>query len=215
MGYVMKPPVAVQVGFAVRAALCCAFVAAMGGAALAQTTGEAAPKPEAADAAVTHEPPPGGCMPIGVTVSGQIVFAFQCKDFIEQQKAANQKPGAIDDKPATAEEETGVEQEKAATADEKPLAAEKPLAVERPLAVEKKPVAVEKTAARRPDGLVPVKLTTVQPGPGLLAKHADRGTGPRGCTHFRSYNATSGTYLSFDGQRYPCREMASQVSSRK
>jgi BA14K-like protein len=209
MSYVMKPPVAVHVGFA-RAALCCVFVATMGGAALAQaaqTTGEAAPKPEVADAAVTHEPPPGGCMPIGVTVSGQIVFAFQCKDFIEQQKAANQKPGAADEKPATAEEEPEAGQGKAATADEKPLAAEKPPAVEKPLAV-------EKTAARRPDGVVvPVKLATAQPG--LLPKHADRGVGPRGCTHFRSYNATSATYLSFDGQRYPCREMASQVSSRK
>jgi hypothetical protein len=210
MGNVMKPEVVVPFGVTLRAALCGVFVATIGSAALAQTTGDAAPKPDAASTAVKQEPPPGGCMPIGVTVSGQIVFAFQCKDFIEQQKAANQKPGTTDEKPAAAEEEATAGQAKPAAADDKPLVVE-----EKSPVVEDKPAAVEeKTAARRPNGVVPAKLTAPQPG--LVPKqHADRGAGPRGCTHFRSYNATSGTYLSFDGQRYPCREMASQVSSRK
>ena len=100
----MKPLVAVQVGSAARAALGCVLVTLIGSAALAQTTGVAAPKPDADAASAKQQPPPGGCMPIGVTVSGQIVFAFQCKDFIEQQKAANQNPAAGEDKPATAAE---------------------------------------------------------------------------------------------------------------
>jgi hypothetical protein len=201
----MKPPVAVQVGSAARTALGGLLVALISGAALAQTAGVAAPKPDAAAAAAsaTPQPPPGGCMPIGVTVSGQIVFAFQCKDFIEQQKAANQDPAAAADKPATAEEKPAAGQEKAA-----PPAEEKHLAVE------------EKTAARQPNGAMPVKLTgqptaLLPKHAELLPKHAERGIGPAGCTHFRSYNAAAGTYLSFDGQRHPCREVAANQVSRQ
>jgi hypothetical protein len=195
MSNVMKPPVAVQVGSAVRAALGGLLVALISSAALAQTAGTAAPKPDAASA--KQQPPPGGCMPIGVTVSGQIVFAFQCKDFLEQQKAANQDPAAAaaTDKPATAEEGLAAGQEKPAPVEEKHLTVE------------------EKTAARQPDGVVPVKLTA-QPT-ALSAKHTERAIGPPGCAHFRSYNAAAGTYLSFDGQRYPCHEVAASQVSRK
>jgi hypothetical protein len=195
MSNAMKSPVAVQVGSAARAALGCVIVTLMGSAALAQTTGAVAPKPDAAAASATPQPLPGGCMPIGVTVSGQIVFAFQCKDFLEQQKAASQDPAAAADKPATAEEKPAGGQEKPAPAEEKPPAVE------------------EKTAARQPNGAVPVKLAG-QPT-GLLPKHAERGVGPAGCTHFRSYNAAAGTYLSFDGQRHPCREVAANQLSRQ
>jgi len=179
-----------------RAALGCVLVTLIGSTALAQTTGVAATKPDAAAASVNPQPPPGGCMPIGVTVSGQIVFAFQCKDFIEQQKAANQNPAAGEDKPATAAETPAASQEKPAPAEEKHLTVE------------------EKTAARQRDRVVPEnsKLAAQQAAP--LPKHAERDVGPRGCTHFRSYNATSSTYLSFDGQRYPCREAAGQLTRR-
>jgi hypothetical protein len=199
----MKPPVVVQVGSAARAALGCLLVTLLGSAALAQTTGVAAPKPDVDAASAKQQPPPGGCMPIGVTVSGQIVFAFQCKDFIEQQKAANQDPAAAGaDKPATAEDKPAAAQEKPAPAEDKHLGVE------------------EKTAARQPDGAVPAKLTgqptaLLPKHAELLPKHAERGIGPRGCTHFRSYNAAAGTYLSFDGQRHPCREVAANQLSRQ
>jgi hypothetical protein len=199
----MKPPVVVQVGSAARTALGCLLVTLLGSAALAQTTGVAAPKPDVDAASAKQQPPPGGCMPIGVTVSGQIVFAFQCKDFIEQQKAANQDPAAAGaDKPATAEEKPAAAQEKPAPAEDKHLGVE------------------EKTAARQPDGAVPAKLTgqptaLLPKHAELLPKHAERGIGPRGCTHFRSYNAAAGTYLSFDGQRHPCREVAANQLSRQ
>jgi hypothetical protein len=40
--------------------------------------------------------PPGACMPIGLTASGEIVFPIQCKEFIERQrgKAVEHKPAA-------------------------------------------------------------------------------------------------------------------------
>jgi hypothetical protein len=48
-------------------------------------------------------PPPGGCTPIGITVSGEIVFPLTCKDFIERHKAADRASSAAETKPATAE----------------------------------------------------------------------------------------------------------------
>ena len=57
MSNVMKPPVAVQVGSAARAALGCVLATLIGSAALAQTTGTAAPKSDAAAASATQQPP--------------------------------------------------------------------------------------------------------------------------------------------------------------
>jgi hypothetical protein len=191
----MKPLVAVQVASAARAALGCVLVALLSSAALAQTTGVATPpQPDAASA--KQQPPPGGCMPIGVTVSGQIVFAFQCKDFIEQQKAANQSPAATEDKPATSAETPAAGQDKPAPTEEKPVVVE------------------EKTAAKQRDSVVPENSKLAAQPAVPLPKRAERDVGPRGCTHFRSYNAASATYLSFDGQRYPCREAAGQLTRR-
>ena len=48
-------------------------------------------------------PPPGGCTPIGVTVSGEVVFPMTCRDFIERHKAADRAASAAETKPATAE----------------------------------------------------------------------------------------------------------------
>src|SRR5260370_40701401 len=74
----------------------------MSGGALAQTTGTVNPNPAPADPSVKEDVPPGGCMPIGLTASGEIVFPIQCKEFIERQrgKAADQKPAAVEEKPA-------------------------------------------------------------------------------------------------------------------
>jgi hypothetical protein len=41
-------------------------------------------------------PPPGGCTPIGVTVSGEIVFPMTCKDFIERHKAKDRASTAAE-----------------------------------------------------------------------------------------------------------------------
>src|SRR3977135_1594780 len=72
------------------------LLTAMSGAALAQTTGTVDPSPAPAEPSVKEDVPPGGCMPIGLTASGEIVFPIQCKEFIERQrgKAVEQKPSA-------------------------------------------------------------------------------------------------------------------------
>jgi hypothetical protein len=41
-----------------------------------------------APAPVVEDVPPGGCMPIGLTASGEIVFPIQCKELIERHRAA-------------------------------------------------------------------------------------------------------------------------------
>ena len=82
------------------------LLSVMSGAALAQTTGTVNPSPAPAEPSVKEdEPPPGSCMPIGLTVSGEMVFPIQCKEFIEQHrgKAAEQKPA--EEKPAAKQSE--------------------------------------------------------------------------------------------------------------
>ena len=79
----------------------------MSGAALAQTTGPVNPSPAPAEPSVKEDVPPGGCMPIGLTASGEIVFPIQCKEFIERQRgnAVEQKPAAVEEKPAAKQSE--------------------------------------------------------------------------------------------------------------
>jgi hypothetical protein len=67
---------------------------AASGAAFAQTTGSIGPATVAPSD--KDEVPPGGCMPIGVTVSGEIVFPFTCKAFLERRRGPMEEP-----KPAT------------------------------------------------------------------------------------------------------------------
>src|SRR3981189_3893653 len=71
------------------------------GAALAQTTVTVGPSPAPAEPSMKEDVPPGGCMPIGLTASGEIVFPIQCKEFIERQrgKAVEQKPAAVEERP--------------------------------------------------------------------------------------------------------------------
>jgi BA14K-like protein len=79
----------------------------MSGAALAQTTGTANPSSAPAAPSVKEDVPPGGCMPIGLTASGEIVFPIQCKEFIERQRgnAVEQKPAAVEEKAAAKQSE--------------------------------------------------------------------------------------------------------------
>jgi hypothetical protein len=80
----------------------------MSGAAIAQTTGTVNPSPALAEPSMKEEEPvPGGCMPIGLTVSGEMVFPIECKEFIERHrgKAVEQKPAAVEEKPASKQSE--------------------------------------------------------------------------------------------------------------
>lgn len=83
------------------------LLSVMSSAALAQTTGALNPSPVPAQPSVNEDVPPGGCMPIGLTVSGDIVFPIQCKEFIERRRGAavEQKPAAVEEKPAAKQSE--------------------------------------------------------------------------------------------------------------
>jgi hypothetical protein len=77
-------------------------------AALAQTTGTVNPSSAPADASAKEDVPPGGCMPIGLTASGEIVFPIQCRELIERErgKTMEQKPVAVEQKPAAKQSES-------------------------------------------------------------------------------------------------------------
>ena len=88
----------------------------MSSAAPAQTTGTVDPSPATAQPSVKEDVAPGGCMPIGLTASGEIVFPIQCKEFIERHRgsAVEQKPAAVEEKPAAAAEKPAAKQSEAA-----------------------------------------------------------------------------------------------------
>jgi hypothetical protein len=80
----------------------------MSGAALAQTTGTINPSTAPEEPSVLKEDvPPGGCMPIGLTASGEIVFPIQCTGIIERErgKAVERKPAVVAEKPAAKQSE--------------------------------------------------------------------------------------------------------------
>ena len=83
------------------------FLSVMSGATLAQTTGTVNPSPDPAQPSVNENVPPGGCRPIGLTASGEIVFPIQCWEFIVQQrgKDVEQKPAAVEEKAAAKQSE--------------------------------------------------------------------------------------------------------------
>jgi hypothetical protein len=72
-------------------------------AAFAQTTGTINSGTAPVEPSTQVDVPPGGCMPIGLTTSGEIVFPIQCREFIERQrgKVVEQNPAAVQEKPAT------------------------------------------------------------------------------------------------------------------
>jgi hypothetical protein len=84
-------------------------------AALAQVTGTVNPSVAPAESSTKEDVPPGGCMPIGMTASGDMVFPIQCRAIIERQrgKAVEQKPAAVEEKPVAAEEKAAAKQSEA------------------------------------------------------------------------------------------------------
>jgi hypothetical protein len=199
-------------------ALCCLTVAIIGNAALAQTTGTVNSSTPVENSP-NEGPPPGGCMPIGLTASGEIVFPFQCKDFIERHKTAKPKPTALDDeKPnAAKEKKPAVEAtpvfEAMPAVEQKPVVEAKPATEANPAITEKRvPAEEEKAPAKQPESVATkidppeTELVVKTPSPRHVEletrKHA---AGPPGCTRFRTYDPTSQTYRAYDGQLRPCR----------
>jgi hypothetical protein len=144
-------------------------------------------------------------MPIGVTVSGEIVFPFQCKDFIDQHKTAKQDRVAPQEQSGAHEKATADLPDNAAATPEikvpetitrepdQPvvkLDQQKATSEDGVAPLGKPDATQEKAAAAQPDGAAPeskvpepVGPATVKPAPGLLAKtHAlrDAGLAPTG-----------------------------------
>jgi BA14K-like protein len=148
----------------------------MSGAAIAQTTGTLNPTLAPAEPTVKEDVPPGGCMPIGLTASGEIVFPIQCRELIERQrgKAVEQKP-AVDEKPIAVEEKPAVKHsEDVAPKNSQPAI---------------KPVETV---------LLPKR---VEHKPRERAMSSDDAN----CSRYHSYDPASGTYTGYDGQRHSCR----------
>jgi hypothetical protein len=84
--------------YAARIGLLFLSVLAASGDASAQTTGTLGPSSD------KDEVPPGACTPIGVTASGEVVFPFTCKAFLERRRGPIEEPklGATVDPPQAA-----------------------------------------------------------------------------------------------------------------
>jgi hypothetical protein len=115
------------------------LLSVMSGASLAQTTGTVNPSEAPAEPSVKEDVPTGGCMPIGLTASGEIVFPIQCRELIEQQREK-----AVERKPTGVEEKAVVDEEKPVGLEEKSVGGE-----EKPVGVEEKRVGVEEKAATK------------------------------------------------------------------
>jgi hypothetical protein len=193
------------------------LLSVMSGAALAETTGAVNPSSTPAQPSANEDVPPGGCMPIGMTTSGEIVFPIQCKEFIERHRGAavEQKPASVEAKPVAVEAKPTAVEQKPAAVEAKPVAVEeKPAAVEaKPAAVEQRPAAVEeKAAAKQSESVAPEDSKPadkpVQTVP--LQKRVEhvphqRAMRSDGCKSYRTYDPVSATYRGYDGHRRSCR----------
>jgi hypothetical protein len=147
-----------------------------------QTTGTVDPSPTPAEPSMKEDVPPGGCMPIGLTASGEIVFPIQCKEFIERQRGK-----AVEQKPAAVEERPGVSLPAWANSD----------------AFVKPAQAAKQSEGMAPENSKPaIKPVETVPLPRERAMSADVGY----CSQrYRSYDQASGTYTDYDGRRHSCR----------
>jgi hypothetical protein len=179
----------------------CLFAATLliaGCSAIAQTIGAESPAQAPADPIAKQNPPPGSCMPIGITVSGEIVFPFQCKEFIEQQKAVSRKPAGTAAS-ADAAEKPSVEEETPAASNQK-ASSSQPVENPQPENITTSGIEVgpteAKTTAPEPAENSPSKRSE--------PKHRLGNGGSANCTHYRTYDSASGTYRDFRGRRRSC-----------
>jgi len=174
------------------------LLATMSGAAMAQTTDATNPKSASDQPPAAQPSTQGKCMPIGITASGDVVFPFECKEFLDQYKAEIDKsapggraphtpnsgaevrvPGAASSQAGTSSSKEAPDGPNGATA-----------------AIRNSPAArKQKTAGTQPEPQRKIAESASK-------RKTDKGTPV--CMHFRSYNAEAGTYRSFDGQTHSC-----------
>jgi hypothetical protein len=143
------------------------------GAAFAQSA--ETPAASAAPAAEPTYVPFGGCEPIGMTASGELVFPLECKHKIQLQPApvaSDDKAPAADDKPVTSAETRPAVTDTPAAMPEK--AADKPPVETKAAAVEDKPVAAPETLAVTDKMPAPAeKAVEAKPAAAVVAKAED------------------------------------------
>ncbi|KRR14064.1 hypothetical protein CQ10_09650 [Bradyrhizobium valentinum] len=181
------------------------------GAGVAQSS-DSTQRTEASD----DGPPPGGCNPIGVTASGEIVFPMTCKDFIEKHKATDRDAGAAKTKPATGDASITAAAAEAGKAPAAVDAGKAPTAADpsKPDEKDARPAAAQASAdeAARPAtnqaAVAPAEISNFATEPATTAavpkRARNRVAGSPGCMKFRTYDAASGTYRSYSGHRRPC-----------
>ena len=172
-------------------------------------------------------PPPGGCNPVGVTASGEIVFPMTCKEFIERYKAADRNSTASQRKPASVDASKapdaveasktpdviapGKEPSTAGANNRAPTMAKSDekdaRSAEAKAPADQATLTVTKQIAASPAS-VDVDKSSAEPataaGVSKRTRARNRLAGSPGCTRFRTYDAASGTYRDFSGQRRSC-----------
>jgi hypothetical protein len=214
------------------AVLCCTFLVMISNKALAQTTGALDPSSTTpAERSGKGDVPLGGCMPIGLTASGEMVFPILCREFLEQhrQKDMVKNPAEAEQKvtvkpvetaapsehviPDNASSESVVVKQKVTS---KPLEtaapSEDPMienSSSQPVAAEGKVTAKpEDAAAPFEDGMPGERKSTISAVSSRRThKHelSRRAMNQAGCQNYRTYDSASETYRSYNGRRRSCR----------
>jgi hypothetical protein len=180
--------------------------------AFAQTTGAVTPG-KANDPSAREEPPPGGCMPIGITAAGETVFPYVCKGFIEAHKGKASPQASRDEVEASPSTKAAAAPAVNATVPPAVNAASAPAAnsataaaaaVTVPSVNETSVPTVEEKAVAKPDE--PAGSHTDQ---APAAKREQRPTrraagAPPNCAQFRTFDSATGMYRDFTGQARPC-----------
>jgi hypothetical protein len=201
----------------------------MNGAALAQTTGSVNPNPSPAEPSASVDVPPGGCMPIGLTAAGEIVFPIQCKEFIERErgKAVEQKPVATEQAattpsresaaPANKPENSKPENSKLENGESEISKSEisKPDTSKPEISKleNSKPENSESEISKPETSKPPEEVVETSATPKRLDREprqrlkqeTSNSNGSYGCQHYRTYDRESATYMSYDGHRRACR----------
>ena len=152
--------------------LCSVLVMLTGVAARAQSADPATPPAAPAQPSAQGEAT-GGCEPIGLTASGEIVLPFRCKDMVERQHAAASK--SADPKPAVAAEAPAVQEKLQAKSQAQPVAAAAKLTAVHPAhTANAKPVALHPTGTAPKAAKPAVRPVDVAHAPKDLEKSAEK-----------------------------------------
>lgn len=140
-------------------------------------------------------PPPGACLPIGVTASGEVVFPLLCKDFLDRTKGQSASQSTDEqrqstEKPASLDHNSDLESE----------VVQKPLTEKTPEAVQVEPNSVDTVASIQPP--FSSKLRTHEK---LHRRPLRRVSGSSDCRRYRTFDQDSQTYRDYSGRRRVCR----------